>query len=67
MPELETRHAGLLAELPDVDSLIHACEAVRDAGYTAFDAHTPYPVHGIDDAIGISSMLSLTNGTLPSA
>jgi len=54
MPDAsESRHAGVLAELPDVDTLLHACEAVRDAGYTSFDAYTPYPVHGIDEAIGI--------------
>lgn len=54
MPDsINDRHAGVLAELPDVDTLVTACAKVRDAGYTAFDAYTPYPVHGIDDAIGI--------------
>lgn len=44
---------GYVAEYGDVDSLVHACEKVRDAGYTKWDAHSPFPVHGIDDAMGI--------------
>ena len=30
-----------------------ACRRVRDAGYTKADAFTPFPVHGIDKALGI--------------
>jgi len=44
---------GLLAEFADVDALIEGAEKVRDAGYTKWDAHTPFPVHGLDDAMGI--------------
>ena len=44
---------GTLVEFEDVTSLTHACEAVRDAGFTKWDAHTPFPVHGLDDAMGI--------------
>jgi len=44
---------GLLAEYGNVDDLIGACEQVRDAGYRKWDAHSPFPVHGIDDAMGI--------------
>jgi hypothetical protein len=44
---------GLLAEFATPDELIHAASAVRDAGYTSWDAHTPFPVHGLDDAMGI--------------
>jgi hypothetical protein len=44
---------GLLAEFASVDALLTACEKVRDAGYTRFDAHTPFPVHGLDEAVGI--------------
>jgi hypothetical protein len=31
----------------------HACESLRDAGYKRFDAHTPFPVHGLEKAMGI--------------
>ncbi len=33
--------------------LYHACEALRDAGYTHFDAHTPFPAHGLEHAMGL--------------
>ncbi len=35
------------------DDIIHAAKAVRDAGYTKFDVNSPYPVHGMDDAMGL--------------
>ncbi|EKK04230.1 hypothetical protein RBSH_00425 [Rhodopirellula baltica SH28] len=44
---------GVVAEFTDVDSLLAACRRVRDAGYTKADAFTPFPVHGIDTALGI--------------
>ena len=50
----ETRLVGLLAQFDDPDSLLHAGEAARvEGGYTKMDAFTPFPVHGIDQAIGI--------------
>jgi len=33
--------------------LYHACEGLRDAGYKHFDAHTPFPVHGLEKAMGL--------------
>ncbi|KAA5547331.1 DUF3341 domain-containing protein [Roseiconus nitratireducens] len=44
---------GIMAEFTSVDSLLDACRRVRDAGYTKTDAYTPFPVHGIDRALGI--------------
>lgn len=44
---------GLLAEFSDPDELLHAAQALRDRGYRKFDCHTPYPVHGLDDAMGL--------------
>lgn len=49
----EPQPYGMLAEFSTVDDLLDACEKVRDAGYTRFDAHSPIPVHGIDEAMGI--------------
>jgi len=43
---------GLMAEFDSPDALLHAAEAVRDAGYVRTDAFSPFPVHGLDDAIG---------------
>jgi hypothetical protein len=56
-PSHEPRPAGppwgLLAEYTDPAGLLSACERVRDAGYTRWDAHSPFPVHGLDRAMGL--------------
>jgi hypothetical protein len=44
---------GLLAEYDSPSSLFSACERVRDAGYRQWDAHSPFPVHGIEKAMGL--------------
>ncbi|RMG98031.1 MAG: DUF3341 domain-containing protein [Deltaproteobacteria bacterium] len=44
---------GLLAEFPNPAALYHACEKVRDAGYAAWDAYSPFPVHGLEKAMGL--------------
>jgi hypothetical protein len=44
---------GLLAEFPSAKAIYHACEAVRDRGYTKWDAYTPFPVHNLDKAMGL--------------
>ena len=44
---------GLLAEFASPKDLYRACEKVRDAGYKRWDAHTPFPVHGLDHAMGL--------------
>src|SRR5688500_10554905 len=43
---------GLMAEFPDAESLLAAVRRVRDAGYTKFDAFSPFPIHGMPEAIG---------------
>jgi len=43
----------LLAEYETPDGCADAAAKLRDAGYTKFDAHTPYPVHGMDAAMGL--------------
>ncbi len=48
-----TRLWGYLVEFKDVESLLSAAEKLRDAGYTRWDAHTPFPVHGLNDAMGL--------------
>ena len=49
----EPKLFGLIGEFDNVDDIIGAANAVREAGYQKIDAHTPFPVHGIDDALGI--------------
>lgn len=49
----DTPPALLLAEFNTPGELLHAAEKVRDAGYTQFDAHSPFPIHGMDAAMGL--------------
>jgi hypothetical protein len=44
---------GLLAQYETPKAVYKACERVRDAGYTRWDACTPFPVHGLDKAMGL--------------
>ena len=37
----------------DPDDLVDAGRKIREMGYTKLDAMSPFPVHGIDDAIGV--------------
>lgn len=51
--EADKKPAVVLAEFETAADILHACEKVRDAGYTKWDAHTPFPVHGMDAAMGL--------------
>lgn len=42
----------VLAEFDGPAALLHAAEKLRDAGYTKFDCHSPFPIHGMDAAMG---------------
>jgi hypothetical protein len=44
---------GVLAEFKDPKSILKAAEDVKNEGYIDFDCHTPFPVHGLDDAMGL--------------
>jgi len=47
------RVALYLAQYDTSAKVLHAAERVRKAGYTKFDTHTPFPVHGMDAAMGL--------------
>ncbi|MFK8000809.1 MAG: DUF3341 domain-containing protein [Polyangiales bacterium] len=47
------RPALYLAEYETPEALHHAACQVRDEGFENWDCHTPYPVHGLDDAMGL--------------
>ena len=49
--------AGMAGLYDDPETLLHAAETVRDAGFTKWDCHTPYPVHGLDQAMGLRESL----------
>jgi len=44
---------GLIATFNTAPDLYHAAEKVRDAGYKNWDCLTPFPVHGLDKAMGL--------------
>ena len=44
---------GLIATFDRPADLYHAAEKVRDAGYRHWDCITPFPVHGLDKAMGL--------------
>lgn len=44
---------GLIATFNTAPELYHAAEKIRDAGYRHWDCITPFPVHGLDKAMGL--------------
>jgi len=50
----EKKPALMLAEFDSPAACMHGAEKLRDGGYQHFDAHTPFPVHGMDRAMGLS-------------
>ncbi|NNF58789.1 MAG: DUF3341 domain-containing protein [Rhodothermaceae bacterium] len=50
---LADRNVGLLAEFSDPGALMHAVENLRKRGYSRLDTFTPFPVHGMDRAMGL--------------
>jgi hypothetical protein len=53
MVDTETKY-GLLAEFETTADTLHAAALVRDAGYRRWDVYTPFPVHGMDEAMGLA-------------
>ena len=53
MSELSEAPALLLAEFDTPGECLHAAEALRDAGYKDYDTHSPFPIHGMDAAMGL--------------
>lgn len=52
-PSLPSPIFGVIGQFDDVTSLLRAARRVRTSGYTRTDAFTPYPVHGLDDELGV--------------
>ncbi|MCD9185511.1 MAG: DUF3341 domain-containing protein [Pyrinomonadaceae bacterium] len=50
---MEKQIYGLLAEFDTPTELVRAAEKVRDAGFVKTDAFSPFPLHEIDEALGI--------------
>jgi len=44
---------AVMGEFSEPEDLVEAGRRIREMGYSKIDAMTPFPVHGIDEAIGI--------------
>lgn len=45
-------HYGVIGDFDSPEALLRAIRTTRTAGYTKLEAYTPFPIHGIDDAMG---------------
>lgn len=50
---MEKHIYGIMAEFDTPSELVDAARKVRDAGYTKTDAFSPFPLHEIDEALGV--------------
>jgi hypothetical protein len=46
---------GVVAEFDTPEAVIEAANRAREAGYKKMDAYTPFPVNGLDEALGMSN------------
>jgi hypothetical protein len=51
----QKKPALYLAEYDTPNAIAKAAMKVRDAGYQKWDCHTPYALHGMDEAMGLKS------------
>ena len=54
MPETSKPY-GLLAEFDNTADVLHAAEQVRTAGFRNWDVYMPFPIHGMDKAMGLKN------------
>jgi Protein of unknown function (DUF3341) len=43
---------GLVAEFSEVEGIMTAAEKAKKAGYKRMESYTPFPVEGLDEAVG---------------
>jgi hypothetical protein len=53
MSTTRKRVYGFLAEFESASALYKAAEKLRDAGFRKWDCFSPYPIHGLDAAMGV--------------
>jgi len=46
---------AIMAEFETPAATLHAAEKVREAGFHFWDVFTPFPIHGMDQAMGIKN------------
>jgi hypothetical protein len=52
-PSPSAKPYGMIGEFTTAAAVLHAAEKVRDAGFRQWDVFTPFPVHGMDRAMGL--------------
>lgn len=52
-PGREPVPVGVIGQFDTPDALKRAAAGLRDAGFQNWDVHSPYPIHGLDRAMGI--------------
>jgi hypothetical protein len=45
---------GVIAEFSDPQALLDAANRAREKGYTEMDAFSPFPIHGLAEAVGFN-------------
>lgn len=59
---------AILAEFDSAADLVIAAKKVREAGFIKFETYSPFPIHGMDAAMGLGQSklgwLSITGGLL---
>ncbi len=55
MADATPKPYGIIAEFDNPADTMHAAEKVRDAGFRRWDVFTPFPVHGMDKAMGLKN------------
>jgi len=53
--ESGNRIYGIVAEFSETPVVFKAAQQVRDAGYSKWDVHSPFPVHDMEEAMGIKT------------
>ncbi|MEO1236874.1 MAG: DUF3341 domain-containing protein [Planctomycetota bacterium] len=48
---------GIIAEYDNVADVLAATQAAYGEGYRRMDVHSPFPIHGIDDALGVKQTI----------
>jgi hypothetical protein len=46
------KHYGMVAEFRHADQILAAAHRARENGYTRMEGYTPFPVHGLSEALG---------------
>lgn len=55
MSESANKVYGLIAEFDNPAATMRAAEQLRDQGFQRWDVFSPYPVHGMDQAMGLKN------------